>query len=257
MTSPDDATASPFVSAEDWLAERGVTREPIRVPVRPSEDPAATTAGHGPAPGNREVARLAREAPVPAPPADPSADAPPPPDDAVEVPAGEPGVGNLEDEIARALVFIRRSTSAQPAAEGRLRRKLAERGSPRAAVEPALRRARQEGLVDDAALVAALVEERRAIGHAASRIRHDLRRRELPDDLVDRALERFADEDPEAAAFAVARDKARSYAGLDTDTAFRRLVGHLVRRGHAEHLARKVARQVLWDDREHERVVGH
>ena len=64
-------------------------------------------------------------------------------------------------------------------------------------------------------------------------------------------------EDPEAVAFEVARRKAGSYAHLEPEAAYRRLVGYLARRGHAEGLARKVARQVVWVEREQDRITGH
>ena len=85
----------------------------------------------------------------------------------------------------------------------------------------------------------------------------DLRKRGLPDDLIAEALAATEREDPEAVAFGVARAKAASYGHLEPETAFRRLVGYLARRGHGEGLARKVAREVVWADREDERTAGH
>lgn len=214
-----------FRSAEDWLAEAGVERQPIRVtapPQPPASAPAPQPAPAGPA-----------DEAVPEPPAD------------------------LDDEVRRALAFIRRSTASQPASEGRLRDKLSQRDVPRAAIDLALQRARGERLVDDVALTSALVEERRAKGHAPTRIRKDLRHRGLPDELINEALASTDAEDPEAVAFGVARARAASYGSLDDEAAYRRLVGYLARRGHAEGLARKVAREVVYAEREAARVAGH
>lgn len=225
---PDDT----FRSAEEWLARQGIRRDPIRV----------DTTTLPPAP----------PAPSP-PPADP--DPATAGTDTAEGSGGEPEP--LEDAVARAVAFIRRSTANTPASEGRLRDKLARRDTPARVIDLALEQARRERLVDDAALAAALAEERRAKGHAATRIRMDLRKRGLPDDLIDQALAATEREDPEAVAFGVARAKAPSYGQLEPEAAFRRLVGYLARRGHPEGLARKVAREVIYVEREDAQIAGH
>ena len=235
-TGPDTES---FRSAEDWLAQQGIRRDPIRV----------DTTTLPPAP----------PAPDPAPPAQGGED-----DD---VPAATGGDGvpdeaaprpeNLEDAVSRAVGFIRRSTAMHPASEGRLRGKLVDRDTPRRVIDLALEQARRERLVDDRALTFALAEERRAKGHAATRIRMDLRHKGLPDDLIAEALAGTEREDPEAVAFGVARAKAPSYAHLDAEAAYRRLVAYLARRGHPEGLARKVAREVVYVERESERTAGH
>lgn len=235
MAAPDDATDGPFRSAEEWLADHGIQRDPIRVAPGPAPAPDAPPAAPPPAAGTDQPAT------------DPVGD------QAEEPARHEP----LEDAVARALAFIRRSTNAQPASEGRLRDKLSQRDLPARAIDLAIERARREQLVDDEVLVHALAEERRAKGHAASRIRMDLRKRGLPDDLIDQALAATEREDPEAVAFGVGRAKAPSYAHLEPEAAFRRLVGYLARRGHAEGLARKVAREVVYVEREAERTAGH
>ncbi len=226
-----------FRSAEEWLAAAGVEREPIRVTVPPQPQPQ-------PQPEPQPVPQAPPEPATPAP-AEPS-----------DEPAAR-GPGDLDDEVRRALAFIRRSTASQPASEGRLRDKLSRRDIPRAAIDLALERARGERLVDDVALANALVAERRAKGHAATRIRKDLRHRGLPDDLINQVLASTDDEDPEAVAFGVARARATSYGALDDEAAYRRLVGYLARRGHAEGLARKVAREVIYAEREAARVAEH
>lgn len=235
MAAPDDTADGPFRSAEEWLADHGIQRDPIRVAPGPAPAPDAPPAAPPPAVGSDQPA------------ADPGGD------QAEEHTRHEP----LEDAVARALAFIRRSTNAQPASEGRLREKLSQRDLPARAIDLAIERARREQLVDDEVLVHALAEERRAKGHAASRIRMDLRKRGFPDELISRALAFTEREDPETVAFGIARAKAGSYRHLDGETAFRRLVGYLGRRGHPEGLARKVAREVVWADREDERIAGH
>lgn len=255
---PDPDVGTDFRSAEQWLAERGITRDRIEVAPLPPDADAAPS----------------RAAPAPAPEAAPEAASAPPPPRAREVrqlatepPPAVPGEGHdaptsasrpdLSDEVSRAIAFIQRSTSSVPASTGRLRRKLRERDVPAPAIRLAFERARGQRLVDDAAFAQALVEEGRAKGHAAKRIRLDLRKREFDQDVIDAALARHNDRDPEAVAFEVARVKAQSLRGVDSETAFRRLVGHLSRRGHNEWVARKVAREVVFDELEDDVISGH
>jgi len=238
---PRPPEGAPFRDAEAWLAERGVEREPIR----PSPTDDASPPG-GTDVSVREAVRLAEA----------SADLLV---QAVDAAAGEPDRSRpgLEDDVARALAFVRRSTSAAPQSEARVRAKLSEQGWPSVVVDRALERARAEGLVDDAAMVAALVDERRRRGHAPARIRRDLAERGFDRATLEAALAVADAEDPEAAAFAVARDKATRTTGLPAEAAFRRVVGHVARRGYPEGLARRVARQAVFTARDDDRTVGH
>jgi regulatory protein len=253
----------PFRDAEAWLAERGVRREPIRLTPAPDEpradDPRGTAASasstttprvpgapDAPPLSAREADQLARQA---------AADTAQRQADAAATPS--PGERHLEDDVAEAVAFIRRSTSSAPQAEGRLRGKLAARGTPAVVIDQALARARVERLVDDEAMAAAFADERRRRGHAPTRIRQDLASRGFDPDTIAAALAPRADEDLEAAAFAVARDRAASLTGLPTETAFRRVVSHLARRGYPEALARKVARQAVFRSRDEQRTAGH
>lgn len=228
------------VDAERWLADRGVPREPVASPEQPG---AAAT--HGPPPGVAEVRDLARQAATDAPPS--AADAA---DDAHAAAPDPASIAARADDVEAAVAFIRRSTANAPQSEGRLREKLADRGHDEATVEDALVRAREEGLVDDDALLGALIVERRARGHADRRLRRDLRDRGFTGPQVDEALARHAHADPAAAAFAVAREHAARNRGVEAEAAVRRTVGALVRRGHGEALARKAARDAVYADRE-------
>jgi regulatory protein len=257
------ANDTPFRDAEAWLAERGVERDPIRVPLRPPEppaeppqpvgatppdprDPLGTSGVDAPPVTARQAAGLA---------ADALDDAVRRADEAAATP--NRAVPRLEDDVADAVAFVRRSTAGAPQSEGRLREKLADRGTPAAVIEAAMERARRERLVDDAAMVAALVEEARHKGHAPKRIRNDLRGRGFGDELLDAALRSAEAEDHEAAAFALAADKAVGLTGLAPETAFRRVVAHVARRGYPEGLARKVAREAVFTARDAERTAGH
>jgi regulatory protein len=262
---------TPFRDAEAWLAARGIERDPIEVPLHPPAPPeqptgrgetpeappagdgAASASGPGPHATGPDVPVTARQAAGLA--ADALDDAVRRADERAATP--DPGAPRLEDDVAAAVAFVRRSTSGAPQSEGRLREKLADRGTPSAVVEAAMERARRERLVDDAAMVAALVEERRRKGHAPKRIRTDLRARGFTDDLLDDALRAAEDEDQEAAAFALAADKARGLTALSAEAAFRRVVAHVARRGYPEGLARKVSREAVFAARDAERAAGH
>ncbi len=255
------ASDHPFRDAEAWLAERGVRREPLHVeptaphPVPPPPaDPASPHAPTAPSQGStagevrpREVAHLAVQA---------DADRRSAAAEQAAAPTA-PAEAPISDEVARAVAFIRRSTSSTPQAEGRLRDKLGERDHDPRTIDLALEQARRERLVDDAAMAAALVEEKRRAGHAPARIRRDMRERGFDDDVLDQALASAEQEDPEARAFAVAIDRARRLTAAPTETAFRRVHGHVARRGYPDALARKVARQAVFATREEERAAGH
>jgi regulatory protein len=248
-SAPQDEPVPAFKDAEAWLAERGIERDPIDLDVAPEPVPDEPSMS-APEPSGegitaRDAHRLAGQA---------AADGRLHEDEAALPAAGPSG---LEDDVAEAIQFVRASTSAAPQAEGRLRSKLVDRGWPPAVVDATLERARRERLVDDPAMAAALVAERRAKGHAVARIRRDLRERGFDDTVLSVALGEAEREDPEAAAFAVARDKAARLTGLTAETAFRRVVGHVARRGYPEGLARKVAREAVFTARDAERTAGH
>ena len=236
--------------AEEWLAERGIERQPIRVAPPPTDaDPGApTTAASDDRTGisPREAQLLASSVAAETERRRAEAEATRPPADS-----------SLGDDVAAGLAFVRRSTANAPQSVGRLRRKLAERDTPAAAIDLVIERAHAERLVDDLAMATALVEERRAQGHAPTRLRKDLAARGFDRATIDQVLAPVEAEDQEAAAFAVARSKADRLTGLDAEAAYRRTVGYVARRGYPEGLARKVARQAVDVSRDPARAAGH
>jgi len=245
------AEATPFRDAEAWLAARGIDREPLHLePAAGAEDADDGVVAREPGAGDpgevrpREAVRLAQQA---------AADAALVAGERAAAPSGAPG---LEDEVARAVAFVRRSTAAAPQSEGRVREKLSDRGHPAAVVDLALTQARRERLVDDAAMVAALVEEKRRAGHAPARIRRDLRARGFEDAVLDPALAAAESQDQEAAAFAVAAERAARLTAAPVETAYRRVAAHVARRGYPDGLARKVARAAVFASQEEARTAG-
>lgn len=226
--------------AEAWLAERGVRREPLVTPSRDVDVDDADGAAARPAASQTGAPGVLSAG---EPPATSGGDAP-------------DGTSDQE-QVTKALAFIRRSTAATPQPEARLRAKLADRDVPDGAIDAAMQAARAEGLVDDAAMAAALVDERRERGHAPARIRRDLRARGFDDALLEGLLAPVEAQDQEAAAFAVAASRAARLTGEPADTAFRRVAGYVARRGYPDGLARKVAREAVFVTRETERTAGH
>lgn len=159
-----------------------------------------------------------------------------------------------DPEADRAFTYAQRATASSPMSEGRLRRRMESREFDPETVERALERCRQVGIVDDAAFARALIEEGRRKGYAPTRLRRDLRRREFDAEVIETAMTSIGDRDLESAAYGVAHERAAQLGGVDAETAFRRLVGYLARRGYPEALARKVARQAVFNDREVQRT---
>ncbi len=235
-----EAEPSSFRDAEAWLAARGVRREPVTRPrlLPPGAPDSAPVSA-------RQAARLADQQ------GDQQVEAA---DVAASTRSPQP---RLEDDVAAAVAFVRRSTANTPQSEERLRAKLAARGTAPVVVEQALATARRQGLVDDVAMVAALVEERRQRGHAPARIRRDLAARGFGPGLLKQALAGAEAEDPQAAAFALAQQRARQLTGIEAEAAVRRVTGYVQRRGYSDALARKAARDAVFATRDDQQTAGH
>ena len=103
----------------------------------------------------------------------------------------------------------------------------------------------RRGYLDDAILAGHLVTsgvERKGQGRIA--LGRALAQRGIPRDVIDAALEELPDDDADRA-LEFARTKARSLARLDHETALRRLVGQLARRGYNGAVAMTAAKTAL------------
>ncbi|WP_258131915.1 regulatory protein RecX [Microbacterium sp. MYb62] len=103
----------------------------------------------------------------------------------------------------------------------------------------------RRGYLDDAALAGVLVTsgvERKGQGRVA--LSRALAQRGIPREVIDGALDELPDDDDERA-LEFARSKARSMSRLDHDTALRRLVGQLSRRGYNGAVAMRAAKSAL------------
>jgi regulatory protein len=100
----------------------------------------------------------------------------------------------------------------------------------------------QRGYLDDAALAEHLVtsgSQRKGQGRVA--ISRTLAQRGIPREVADEALSALEDDDAERA-LEYARSKVASLRRYDEDTAIRRLVGQLSRRGYGGSVAMNAAR---------------
>lgn len=103
----------------------------------------------------------------------------------------------------------------------------------------------RRGYLDDAVLAEQLVTsgvERKGQGRVA--LSRALSQRGLPRDVIDAALDELPDDDADRA-LEFARTKAQSLSRLDADTALRRLVGQLSRRGYNGSVAMNAAKTAL------------
>lgn len=101
------------------------------------------------------------------------------------------------------------------------------------------------GYLDDSILAEQLVisgVERKGQGRVA--LSRSLAQRGIPRDVIDVAMGDLPDDDAERA-LEFARTKARSLSRLDFDTALRRLMGQLARRGYGGSVAMSAARTAL------------
>ena len=146
--------------------------------------------------------------------------------------------------IARAIVLRRLTAAARSRAD--LAKALRQRGIPDDVVGEVLDSFEAAGLIDDAALAATLAESgRRHRGLDGAALRLALRRRGIPDDL---AYEAMAHTDIDLSRDSARRLVERRLAGmsrLDPETASRRLIGVLVRRGHSPATAAAIVRSVI------------
>ncbi|HEX5018309.1 MAG TPA: regulatory protein RecX [Actinomycetes bacterium] len=148
-------------------------------------------------------------------------------------------------EVAKQILLTQLTASAK--SRHQLAQVLAKRAVPQAAAEEALDRFTALGYIDDAAFAAAWVDSRRrSRGLAASALRRELRDKGIDAELVDRVLAESADPDAERdAARRLVDKKLRSMRGVDPETATRRLVGMLGRKGYRPGVAYEVVKQAL------------
>lgn len=146
--------------------------------------------------------------------------------------------------LARAIVLRRLTAAARSRAD--LAAALTRRGIPDDAAAEVLDEFEKSGLIDDAALAESLAESGvRHRGLQGSALRVALRRRGITDELARTAVGECDSDAAVATARRLVERRAAGLSRLDDAVATRRLVGFLVRRGHAPATAHRIVSEVL------------
>jgi regulatory protein len=165
-----------------------------------------------------------------------------PPDPVARGPEADP------ESVARTILLDQLAGRARSRKE--LGDKLAAKGVPTELATRLLDRFEEVGLVDDEAFARSWVSQRQSAsgggkGLARRALAQELRRKGVDDECARTALDEVDPADEEAAARQLVRRKLRSLARVDDQTATRRLVGMLARKGYPSGLAFSVVRDEL------------
>jgi regulatory protein len=178
--------------------------------------------------------------------------------DALDLHVGQtwdpPLAARLDEAIAadKALRSARRRLNRRPLSETELRRKLAGDEHPAGAIDEVVEELSRLGMLDDARLGRALIDETLARKPAGPKLLRDkLRRRGLGRELVDDLLAEHRDpgRDVDGAA-ELARRRLPALTRYDPATRRRRLWGLLARRGFEPDVIDQAVRDVLQDENE-------
>jgi regulatory protein len=155
-------------------------------------------------------------------------------------------------EVARQIVL--RQLTHGPRTRKQLEDKLRQRGCEEEVAAAVLDRMTEVGLVDDEAYAQMLVRSKQETkGLAVRALGHELRRKGVPDELVEATLEDIDTETERDRARALVDRRLRSLHGLDRQVQTRRLAGFLARKGYEAGVAYQVIREALDEAPEHRR----
>jgi regulatory protein len=122
-----------------------------------------------------------------------------------------------------------------------LSERLTQKNVPPEVVQKTLGRLRELGLVNDESLAEHRVEKALQAGQGEERIRHDLRKRGIPHDIINSVFSKSVQPEDEARrAWDVLRKRASRFQGLDEQTLRRRLEGTLARQGYSSDVVSDV-----------------
>lgn len=150
---------------------------------------------------------------------------------------------------AQAQGICLRLLTARPRSRAELADALRRRGVPEEVGEPVLDRLSEVGLIDDAAFAESVVhsaQRHRGLGRRA--LRTELRRRGVPSEIVDHAVEAVRPEAEEQRARELVQRKLRTSTVRDAGALARKLGAMLARKGYPEGLAWRVVRDELGPD---------
>ncbi|MDI6022944.1 regulatory protein RecX [Leucobacter sp. UT-8R-CII-1-4] len=129
---------------------------------------------------------------------------------------------------------------------GELRRELVAKGHDHAEVDEVVLECESRLYLDDLGLARVVTENLRTRKRASrSQIRIKLRERLLPDGVIEEAIGELDQDEENEILREAASERARKMGGLDRQTAERRLIGFLARRGWSGERAVRIAREAL------------
>ncbi|HEX4786881.1 MAG TPA: regulatory protein RecX [Actinospica sp.] len=159
------------------------------------------------------------------------------------------------EAYARGLLLDALSRSART--RGQLAGLLARKGVEPELAEALLEHYTELGLVDDAAYAEAFTRSRHEHKGLGSRaIAFELRRRSVPDELVQEAVSVLDTETEQATATRLARERQARMSGLPREVQARRLAGFLARKGYGGETVGRAVREALDAAREAEAAAG-
>lgn len=168
-----------------------------------------------------------------------TSDLDPGPEPDVEEPHTIEAVRSALDDAVRMLARRARSS-------GELRKELLALGHDHAEVEDVTLECESRLYLDDLGLARVLTENLRARKRASrTQIRMKLRERLLPDAVIEEAIGELDEDEEHDLLREAATERARKMGSLDRQTAERRLLGFLARRGWSGERAVRVVREVL------------
>ena len=146
--------------------------------------------------------------------------------------------------VARRIVL--RQLAMGPRTRRQLEDKLRDRGCEPDVARRVLDRMTEVGLVDDESYAEMYVRSKQETkGLAAGALRHELRQKGVPDEVVDAALEEVDPEREKEQARELVARRLRTMRGLGRDVQTRRLAGFLARKGYGPGVAYQVVREAL------------
>ena len=148
------------------------------------------------------------------------------------------------ESLARRLVLDALSRSART--RGQLSDLLARKGVPDEVGEVVLDRFAELGLIDDAAYAEAFTRSRHEHKGLGSRaIAFELRRRAVPDEVVQEAVSMLDADQEQETASRLARERQARMASLPREVQSRRLAGFLARKGYGGQVVGRAVREAL------------
>ena len=154
------------------------------------------------------------------------------------------------DEGERAYESALQFLSYRPRSRSEVVRRLAKHGFVEPAIEVAVERLTRSGLLDDRAFAEYWIGNReRFKPRGRYALRHELRQKGVPSDIVDALLE---DVDEADGAYRAAQQRLDRWKRLDGDTLYRKMSAYLQRRGFGYAVIQQVWERILAEGVAHE-----